>query len=81
MGKLGVRATFDDIVRLVRKPDGKLLATGTMLKGLYILDKTLTSTHSDAALVVNLSLWHQRFAHVSPSGIKVMAENGWLKAL
>eukprot|EP00171_Calliarthron_tuberculosum_P022313 IDg22313t1 len=78
MAKLGIETTFGaNNAVLKQTSDGKLLATGSMRKGLYTLDTLPTSASSDTALVANISLnlWHQRFGHVSPSGLQSMADN------
>eukprot|EP00171_Calliarthron_tuberculosum_P011515 IDg11515t1 len=76
MVKLGVITTFDECASLTRKSDNKLLATGTMIKGLYILDTMPSAFNSDSALIADLRIWHQRLAHVSPVSIKSMSDNG-----
>eukprot|EP00171_Calliarthron_tuberculosum_P001057 IDg1057t1 len=76
MAKLGIQTTFsDNYATLTQKSSGKLLATGSMVKGLYTLDTLLENACVDTALVASLNLWHQRLGHVSPSGIKSMADN------
>eukprot|EP00171_Calliarthron_tuberculosum_P023882 IDg23882t1 len=76
MAKLGIQTTFSDkYATLTQKSSGKLLATGSMVKGLYTLDTLLENACVDTALVVSFNLWHQRLGHVSPSRIKSMADN------
>lgn len=81
MFKLRVRTIFYDITFLNRKTYNKILANGTMLKGIYLLYTTLTSTPGNVALVANLNLLQQRFANVHLNGIKCMDEHWVVKGI
>lgn len=82
MGKLGVRASFDDKgATLRKKASGRLIATGSIVNNLYALDVDKPQSIPDKALVASLDLWHQRLAHVNSSGIKSMADRGVVKGI
>ena len=56
---------------------GKVLATGSLYRGLYRLDLENHSSQADSALVAeSLDLWHQRLAHVDSNTIKHMSKKG-----
>lgn len=58
-----------------------MLATGTMLKGLYTLDTIPNAESHSSSLLVDLQTWHQRFAHVNLAGIDSMEENGVVRGM
>lgn len=53
-----------------------LMATGSSIRKLYILNTSILPTTSQKSLVASsLPIWHQRMAHVSHSSIQSMVEN------
>ena len=83
MSSLGIRTSFDNInALLTHKESGKLVAVASLKNsGLYVLNVVQERQHSDTALIANLSLWHERLAHVDTAGIKVMADRKVVKGL
>ena len=80
MAALGVRCVLDDDgAVLMRKSNKHILATGSIVNGLYALDTC--SFADDTALVADLGLWHKRLAHVSTAGIKAMVDQGVVKGI
>lgn len=82
MGKLGVRSSFDGGGYVMRHiASGQALACGRVTNNLYALNVDNDCKPPDKALIANLSLWHQRLAHVNITGIKNMANRGVVKGV
>lgn len=87
MAKRGIRTQFDEHdAKLLQRSTSTVLATATQRDGLYTLDVADKSNPSlpsspEISLMTSLSIWHQRLAHVHPTGIKSMAERGIVKGI
>ncbi len=56
--------------------DGKSVASGTRVGGLYTLDLSTSSEKSETALTTaSLQLWYERMCHVHEAGVLNMARN------
>lgn len=67
---------FDEFEALTRKVDNKLIATGTMIRVLYILDTVEKTLHNDASLVADMIIWHDQLPHLITVVINSMVDNG-----
>ena len=82
MGRIGVRTIFDDQGAVLRKKtSNQVIALGSIVNNLYALNIDNAHLLREKAFVSNLSLWHQRLAHVNAAGIKKMVENGVVKGI
>ena len=84
MTKLGLKADFDDRgVKLCRKSNGQLVATGTITdSGLYALDTLpITCNITNVSLMASLQTWHERMGHVNHAGIRNMFKNNVVEGL
>lgn len=79
--KMGVMKFFGGkYSRITKGP--KLMATGTLRNGLYVMETPLDSLwipNGDVEMVENLSLWNQRLEKVHEDGILSMVRNGVVK--
>ena len=63
------------------KNKAKILATGTLVKGLYRLEIEKISCSNHKALVSrSLESWHERLAHISPYTVNQMKDIGLIEA-
>ena len=80
MGILRVLTSFDDNGAVLRnKTTNQALALGSVVNNLYASNVDRSHTRPEKALVVNLSLWLQRLAHINATDIKKMADNNVVK--
>lgn len=87
MAKVGISTRFEDShVLLIRRADSNIVASGTLINGLYTLDldPSLLSPSSAAlqtALLASQNLWHERSAHANISRIEFMVSRGVVKGI
>ena len=75
--KQGFKEDFDDQgAKIIRKSDGKLLATGSMTRsGFKLNDDSQSHSAVDILFMASISTWHERLAHVNEQGIRNMEKN------
>lgn len=61
---------------VIRDSNGELLATGTMVDGLYRLDGKHDMAMAAIGSSKSMELWHRRLGHVNPSYLKKMRNGG-----
>ncbi len=75
LAKRGLIVQFQDNCATIIQ-DGKSVASGTRVGGLYTLDLSTSSEKSETALTTaSLQLWHERMCHVHQAGVLNMARN------
>ena len=86
--KAGLTTTFSGGHRIIRKPDGTVVLTAHLDKGLYVVDpidgaKVMTVPIVMGSLSKSISLeqWHCRFSHCSPSTIEEISKGNLIDGL
>ncbi len=75
LAKSGLVVLFSDYKVIIPRK-GVPVATGTRIRGLYVLDLfNPPRCNSTALATASLQLWHEKMAHVHPDGILTMARN------
>lgn len=88
--RAGLTITFGGGKGIVRKPDGTIVLTSRLEKGMYVVDAvdeesgeptTLTIALTSLSQPIGLEQWHRRLAHCSPATIQEMADRNLVDEL
>ncbi len=63
------------------KSDNKIIATGSSLGSLNVLDTPEKHESTEVACIASLQLWHERLTHVDKKGILIVIRHGVVKGI
>jgi len=87
--KAGLTVTFGEGHGVIRKPDGSVVLTARLVRGMYVVDEMSNVPDTPSAHLGRTSLsqqtsleqWHRRLTHCSPSTILEMLKNNLVDGL